>query len=304
MISSVREIARKSGFSVAAVSKTLNAVEGTIRIGSETRQKILETARKLRYRPNNDIGLLVTPDFSYLDPLTARVLQGVQSEAQRRNSHVLCGLLADGEIPDLVRESCVGGMLLLHHAPQAVTDILEEKGLPYIVINPNVDKQNDCVLCDDGDGMLQALNHLHSRECRRFVFIWPKNDHPSYEKRRRAFVEFGADRKLECTHFDSLAAASAEKISKVMDHPQSTGFIILEEMTPFLLSIGGSELGKRMQIVTINDLISARFIPQITSVRIPFLEMGREAVRMIARKWEQGRPLPSTLLKPELMNRD
>ncbi len=70
----VREIALRAGFSVAAVSKTLNSVEGTIRIGDETRQKILEAARSLCYRPNDDIGLLVTPDYSYLDPLTARVL--------------------------------------------------------------------------------------------------------------------------------------------------------------------------------------------------------------------------------------
>src|SRR5438128_1119713 len=147
MSSSVRDIARHSGFSVAAVSKTLNSVEGTIRIGDAARNKILAATRELRYRPNDNIALLVTPDYSYLDPLTARVLQGVQLEAQERGSHVLCGLITNDQTPQVVKQSCIGGVLFLHHAPPHLTGLLQERGVPYVIINAHVEAPHDCIIC-------------------------------------------------------------------------------------------------------------------------------------------------------------
>ena len=41
---------------------------------------------------------------------------------------------------------------------------------------------------------------------------------------------------------------------------------------------------------TINDLLSALFLPRVTSVRVPFLEMGREAARSRSASREPPRP--------------
>ena len=302
----VREIAERAGFSVAAVSKTLNSVEGTIRIGDETRKKILAAARSLCYRPNDDIGLLVTPDYSYLDPLTARVLQGVQFEAQNRHSHVLCGLMSDGALPQLVRESCVGGVLFLHRAPEAMTSYLNDRGLPYVVINPDVETENDCILCDDYKGMTDALAHLYKQGCRRFVFVWEVNEHPSYVKRRKAFTDFVTRRKLEHVIIETPPdAATGKQIREWLRDPQQTGFIIWEELFPFILAQAERSQLKQLRIVTVNDLLSALFIPRVTSVRVPFLEMGREAVRMLIRKWNDNHaPMPTVTVQPELICRE
>ena len=305
-MSSVRDIARHSGFSVAAVSKTLNSVEGTIRIGDAARTRILAAARQLRYRPNNDIALLVTPDYSYLDPLTARVLQGVQLEAQNRRSHVLCGLIMGDDAPQLVKQSCVGGVLFLHHAPAHITGILTERGLPYVVLNPTIDAPHDCVICDDGKGMTDAMAHLHSQQCRRFAFIWEENEHPSYAKRLRAFVNFATRRKLEHHIIPRVAAdVVAPRLRELLGKPGPVGLIIYEELFPFVLAMTGTKDLHRVRIVTINDLISGRFIPPVSSVRVPFLEMGRKGVELLAQKWDDGvQQLPSVIVRPELMRRE
>lgn len=309
MAGSVREIARKSGFSVAAVSKTLNSADGTIRIGEEARRKILEAARELHYLPNNNLGLLVTPDYSYLDPLTARVLQGVQLEAQTRQSQVLCGLLQGSDVPQLVRESCVGGVLFLHSAPAASTELLTERGIPYVVINPDTERPHDCVICDDHEGMTAALNFLREKRCKRLAWIWNENPHPSYIKRRKAFEEFVARRKLEHVHITRRPDADvARQIAALLKNPEPIGFVIFEEMLPLLLNmIGevGRKLGETVHVVTVNDLLSALFVPPVTSVRVPFLEMGREAARMVFNKWDAGhKKIPSVIIKPVLIQRD
>jgi DNA-binding LacI/PurR family transcriptional regulator len=309
MAGSVREIARKSGFSVAAVSKTLNSASGTIRIGDEARRRILEAARELRYLPNNNIGLIVTPDYSYLDPLTARVLQGVQIEAQIRGSQVLCSLLHGTEVPQLVRESCVGGVIFLHQIPAASTELLDDRGIPYVVINPDVDAPHDRVICDDHHGMTEALTFLREKRCKRLAFVWDENSHPSYVKRRAAFLEFAARRKVEPILFTRKPDAEiAARIAALLKDPEPIGFVIFEELLPLLLNmIGevGRKLGQSVHVVTINDLISALFVPPVTSVRVPFLEMGREAVRLIGQKWDAGhKKVPSVHVKPTLIQRE
>jgi len=43
-----------------------------------------------------------------------------------------------------------------------------------------------------------------------------------------------------------------------------------------------------------HDLLSALFIPRVTSVRVPFLGDRREAVRMLVRKWNDNHaPMPT-----------
>jgi LacI family transcriptional regulator len=303
MNASVRDIARQSGFSIASVSKTLNGVEGTIRVGEEARRRILEAARELRYRPNDDIGMLMVPDFSYLDPLTARVLQGIQMEAQERGSRVLCSLLVGDEMPPMIRQSCVGGVIFLHRAPQSIMASLSERGLPYIIINPDVEAPQDCIFCDDAAGMKSAIKHLASEGCRRFAFIWEKNPHPSYGKRREAFA---AATGTKGSIFDEITGpATAQHIKKLLRDPSPVGFVIFEELLPYLLALVGQKQLERVRVVTVNDLLSARMWPATTSVRVPFLEMGRHAVRMLAQKWNRNADhVPSITLQPELIHRE
>ncbi len=230
----------------------------------------------------------------------------MQFEAQNRHSHVLCGLMSVGALPQIVRESCVGGVLFLHRAPEAMTSYLNDRGLPFVVINPDVETESDCIVCDDHKGMSDALSHLYKQGCRRFVFMWPENNHPSYAKRLRAFTEFVTRRKLE--HFvvsTQPDAATAKHVREWLKTPQLTGFIIWEELYPFILAQAERAQLKQLRVVTVNDLLSALFVPRVTSVRVPFLEMGREAVRMLIRKWNDNHaPMPSVTVTPELIVRE
>jgi DNA-binding LacI/PurR family transcriptional regulator len=215
-------------------------------------------------------------------------------------------LIQGAEVPQIVRESCVGGVIFLHQIPAALTTLLAERGIPYVMVNPDTEYAHDCIICDDYSGMTDALAFLREKHCKRLAFVWNENEHPSYVKRHAAFVDFTSRRKIEhvlLTRFSD--DGSAERIAALLKNPDPIGFVVFEEMLPFLLAIVGKKLAQSVHVVTVNDLLSARFVPSVTSVRVPFLEMGREAVKMIAKKWElEHAQIPSVTVKPSLIERE
>ena len=90
----IRDVAREAGVSVATVSRVLN---GTAPVADDTRRRILDAARQLRYQPHaaarslslrrtNALGV-VLPDLH--GEFFSELLRGVDTTAQRAGLHLL-----------------------------------------------------------------------------------------------------------------------------------------------------------------------------------------------------------------------
>ena len=99
----MRDIAAASGVSQSTVSRVLSGVESRIPIAAETRERILEAARSLGYRPNplarglrgastNLIGAVVR-DFS--DPFFAEAIEALVVESMWHGYNVVLGHVQD-----------------------------------------------------------------------------------------------------------------------------------------------------------------------------------------------------------------
>lgn len=95
----MKEIAQIAGVSQTTVSRIMNGVEGSVRIAPETRDRVLQAARNLGYRPNpfarglrgartGILGLVVREAF---DPFFSEVTSLLTLEARKRGYSLVIG---------------------------------------------------------------------------------------------------------------------------------------------------------------------------------------------------------------------
>ena len=98
--STIRDVARESGYSASTVSIVLNSAPLSRYIPNGTKERIQATARRLGYRPNplarslrsqrsNIVGVMV---FDILDPFCTPILHGLENSLYQAN---YLSLLAD-----------------------------------------------------------------------------------------------------------------------------------------------------------------------------------------------------------------
>jgi LacI family transcriptional regulator len=205
---SVYQIADACGVSQATVSRILRNGPGAERHSEGTRKKVLAMADKLGYRPNvaaraiaggrfRALALVigVRRDTSYLP--TGLVL-GIEAAAQAADcslSLTRCQKSASGQLPLLLRERAVDGMLLdlTHAVPPTVESAITALGLPAVWLNTHRD--TDCVRPDDHAASLAATVRLIAFGHRRIAYldcsVGPRSQqaHYSHAARREGYQE-------------------------------------------------------------------------------------------------------------------
>lgn len=144
----IKDISQAAGVSTASVSKVLNGDYSGV--GAATRERILTTARELKYRPNriarglvkkqtDIIGLLV-PDVS--NPYYADLSKGAEEETEKRNINlILCNALDSSEkefkYVNMLLEYNVDGVILssMTSYNSKSQQLLDDYGIPYVAID-------------------------------------------------------------------------------------------------------------------------------------------------------------------------
>ncbi len=173
---SMRDIARAVGVSVAAVSYALNDREGLI--SDETRRKILETAKRLDYQPNQlmkavrtnrteVIGVLVP---SFQTTFFPAIVDAVERALSYRGYHaVMCQTHTDNKVTaenlDMLRQRRVDGLITTPKFDQApLYQKLVEAGMKIVFIDAHLPELPiPSVQSNDERGSYLAVKHLISR---------------------------------------------------------------------------------------------------------------------------------------------
>jgi DNA-binding LacI/PurR family transcriptional regulator len=180
----LKEIAAALGLSPVSVSK---ALRGSGRISEETRRRVMEAARKMRYRPHGAarsmregrtgiIGLIYSTEQTKGN-LPLEQLSAIQ-EALSENSfdlmlaEVPTGQLGQpGKTSSLLRHWMADGMLINHQIalPEAVNELVEGDHVPAIWINSK--QPHNCVFFDDYGAGRRAAEHLLQLGHRRIAYL-------------------------------------------------------------------------------------------------------------------------------------
>ena len=301
MAVTMREVARQAGVSVATVSRVLNA-SGPV--GEATRQRILQTAGRLRYVPNGTARNLTTSTTATVGVLLpnlygdfySEVIRGVEGAARSARYHVLLSSVHDGpdELTAALRTLVgrVDGLVVM--SPDVEGDVLRAglpAGLPVVVLGGAVPGHGAVAI--DNEAAARAMTaHLVGLGHRRVTLLGgpPSNAdararHDGY---RRALADAGLAYDpalvLEGDFTEASGYASAAPLLALSPRPTAL-FAANDAMAIGALRAlreAGLDVPGDVALAGFDDVPVARYVtPALTTVHVPIDEIGARAVEAV-----------------------
>lgn len=317
------DVAARAGVSISAVSRVLSDAPSA-RVSEGTRQRILDAAKELHYRPNfagralksartQVIGLVV-PDLT--NALFTELMHGAEDEAAERKYTVLLGRSDDvrpgGEvIARLIGEGRVDGMVVQvgDGVPPAGLGELLASQAPIVLINSAYPGHVGSVALDDETGARIATEHLLSLGHERIAFA---NGLPrSFTAKRRrvgykaAMTAAGlAVPRFYETRLGYTAENGRTALRRLLAlEPRPTAVVAANVNAAVGMlaeaRAAGISVPRDLSVVCVHDSWTAENTwPPLTAVRMQFYAMGRTAVRSVIARIEHGEMVDATITDP------
>ncbi len=330
---SLRKIAEVTNLSITTVSRVLRK-RGEI--SNETRLRVLEAAKQLRYRPNMlvqgiqtgktfTMGVVVPP----FDDFWTNVLFGIHDElasanyvfinawCPRENGHISYGKMLLEQLHRLIDRRVDGIILWAHLAPLydgRVVEELQARDLPVVTIDHELPFA-DSVENDEQHGAALVVEHLLKLGHRHFAHLawsglykWAQLRRFFFEQ--RVAKEQGATCVTMSTEDDDEVESLVRKLLETK--PRPTAIFACSDRVAKLVYDGVYRMGLRIpedvSIVGYADLGMAKWMnPGLTTIRQHGAEMGAAAARLLVER-SQGKLTDTEprriRIKCELVERD
>jgi LacI family transcriptional regulator len=317
------DVAAKAGVSVSAVSRVLSD-HPSARVSSETRARIKLAARELDYRPNfagralksartNVIGL-VMPDLT--NALFTDLIDGAEDEVRAQGYMLLLGRSdeqrAGGDvIGRLIGEGRVDGVMVqLGDAirPTALNNLFAA-GSPVTMINARQDGHVGSVVLDDEAGARLATDHLLELGHERIGAITGLPATFTSQRRLKGFRTSmrAAGLRADPAHITKLGYLPHQgraALRRIMTGGRPPTAVMVANVNAAIGVLAearalGIRVPEDLSIVSVHDSWTAENTwPPLTTVKMPFHEMGRTAVRAIIHRLQKGSGVDAVVTDP------
>ncbi|MGB7848288.1 MAG: LacI family DNA-binding transcriptional regulator [Candidatus Acidiferrum sp.] len=310
--STIRDVARESGYSASTVSIVLNNAPLSRYIPAETKELIQTAARRLGYRPNplarslrsqrsNIVGVMV---FDILDPFCTPILRGLENALYQSN---YLSLLADAHNEphrferylEMLLDRRVEGLIVI--ANWLVTDIkvladLTERQVPTVIAGRAFEIDSvSTVSVDNEGGAGLALEHLYRLGHREVAFLRGPKALASSRQRWKGIRNFAqsAGLRLDMKHIAELPEsldpnssfeAGAQLTTELLRQGKPfTALVAYDDVTALgalrALKKKGLRVPEDCSVVGFDDVAQASLsVPSLTTVRQPMEAMGSLSV--------------------------
>ncbi|MBU1078280.1 MAG: LacI family transcriptional regulator [Spirochaetes bacterium] len=323
-------IAEKAGVSPTAVSDVLNN-NPIARIGKEARKRILSTAKKYNYFPNItarslvmqktfNIGFINTiPIASFVTyPFNNDIFIGLEKAIEDNGYSLVFSLLkSDGEMNFSVRKMILGnivdGIVLYGHVKEDLVKLLMKNRIPFVLIDYYLESmKTNAVLPDNSGGAYEATKYLIDQKLKKIICLNGNEDHPAYKERPKGYSKAMKESKLipeilSCGTFIEDGYEFMTGLLKKGNIPEA----IITTGDPMAIGVLRALKEKRIKVPDQIKLIGFDNIyltelesPKLSTVDVPKIELGQEAVRLLLQNiLKKGTPsilrLPTKLILRE-----
>jgi LacI family transcriptional regulator len=325
----LKTIAEESGFSITTVSR---ALAGYNDVREQTRQHIIEIAERLGYQPNltarhlrskhtDTIGMVIPRTARFSDPFFMELLSGVGLEASEHGYDLLLSAQMHGEEElSAYRRMVAGGRMdgmvvarVLQHDPRI--DYLKQVIHPFVVFGRSEHLDYPYIDVDGSKGMYQLVKHFFEAGHRCIALILSPDEFAFTSNRLAGFHQAIEDLDLEPNDDyvipgDLSRQSGATALATLLDLPTPPTAIISCNDTMALgameaMQRRGLQVGSDIAIAGFDDIPEARYaFPPLTTIRQPIHDIGARLADMLIRLI-RGEALERSqvLLEPELIIR-
>ena len=322
------DVAQAAKVSRTTVSMVLNGTDEKWRISDKTREHILSTAERLGYRKNliarsmvtgrtNVIGIVGTLDHSF----GADILRGISEIAGNDAYSIKYFRGETNEELAEIAKACVGQRLsgVISHIDEFDSNLSSELSgakIPMVhVDNIFPDALSSCVCSDDFSGAEQVVEHLYNLGHRKISYVTTALNHLYAKIRYDGFLagmeKYGLkfdNTQLGLTDFKTEITNDFRKIiAKIINSEVTAVFCSGDPLAVKVLKIAvedGIKIPEELSIVGFADLDYAQWsVPALTTVRQPFVEMGRVATKILLSEINDKAPCRKIKLPIELVVR-
>lgn len=311
--STIRDVAERAGVSVATVSRTL---AGNYPVSAATRDRVMAAVESLHYVVNVHAkalsGRVAGPIALVLKDITgpslAHVAAGVEQEAAARGRlSLVCATHGDEKREDdlvqMMREQHAAAVVLVGGASQdeayhqrmaEYARALDAAGSRLVLVGrPPLpgDLPVTVVEYDNRGGAFQAADHLLAAGHRRLLFLGGIPGLSTGDQRRDAYVR--ALRAHGVPYDEELDMSGAytrvsgyQRTRDALDAGLDFTAIVAGTDTVALgalaaLRDAGLDVPRDVSLVGFDDVpFAADLAPSLTTVRVPYEDLGRTAVRL------------------------
>ena len=292
----------------STVSRVL-AGRPEVRVGDETRERILRAAHELNYRPNSIARSLKTrrtftiamfvPDVG--NPVFPEIIRGVEDAAGLAGYCVLLNHLSERAVKNglhlqLLEENRVDGLLIAtSKTKDAVIEELVARRSTFVLINRRTQVTNNFVGVDDTGGARIATEHLIALGHRNIVHLAGPLMLGTAVRRLQGYRLGLGDNGLDCRNelveeADWFSWHSGKAAMRRVIH-RAKGFTAVFAGN-LLVGIGaiaalveaGFRVPEDVSVICLHDApIAEMYNPPLTVVKMPLYEMGFEGASALLR---------------------
>jgi DNA-binding LacI/PurR family transcriptional regulator len=303
----IADVARRAGVSKGAVSFALNGRDG---VSGDTRDRILEAARDLGWRPSHRarslsvsrsfaVGLVVARPAELLgaDPFFPSFIAGVETVLAPAGQSLLLQVVPDADAEaagyrTFAKEGRVDGVFVsdLRTADPRIA-LLEELGLSAVMLNrPDVPSQFPAVCMDDQHGLRQAVEHLVELGHARIGYVSGPEDFLHSRSRRDAWAAAMQEARLAAGPVvvaDFTAAGGAAATNHLLDLPDPPTAVIYANDVMAIAGIGaahnrGLGVPRDLSVVGFDGIELGSYVhPPLTTVTTDPFRWGQVAAETL-----------------------
>ncbi|WP_010277303.1 LacI family DNA-binding transcriptional regulator [Paenibacillus senegalensis] len=323
---SLKELAKAAGVSKSTASRVIS---GKGYASPEVRDRVLQAAERLKYKPNavaramvtrrtNNIGVIVfrekLPIVSH--PLYGRIIDEILLAAQARGYSIF--LKTDREMSlsstDYMLEQRVDGLILVSRLRKNVIDYVKKFNLPYLMVNGSTDDPEVIHLVSkDEQGGEHAADYLHGLGHRKFFIIAGPGAHRSHSMRLAGFckrlnqLEIGREGCM--TVVESPESHFSYGVKLMAEHYQAfkqggyTALFTTNDMLALgamrVLLEAGVRIPEEAAVMGYDNIeYAGMYSPPLTTVCVNASAIGQDAVDIVDRLIRGETDLPKLIEYP------
>ncbi len=322
----IKDVAKMANVSIATVSLVIHDHK---RISRDTKLKVLDAIEKLNYYPSRsarglvsqktgNIGFILTNDhFLRTEPFYTNIFIGTEIEARENELYVLLTTVDSNykdmdPLPRFVLERNIDGIIIAGKVPDILIEKLSDYQFPFVFI----DYQHPMIACpavivDNILGGKLATKHLIELGHKDIAFIGGDIQHPSINDRFKGFLSIieklninisknfiDTDENYPARQNGYNAAERLFKRNKNITAVFACNDAMAIGVIQYLKD-NGMRVPEDVSVIGFDDVVSENFTgPALSTIRIPKMEMGVEAMRLMSSLLKDGDKVNKKVIVP------